>query len=251
MSRRVASPHHGEARLPGLGTAVDRPGRELRKRFLDDVAPQLLALQPHALQMDLDDEHAQMPSMVPVPGDELPVRACVSIWVDAHDDAGAYEAILARRPACAAPATSSPSRCTATTATTSTPAARLARRHAFAGDHHADRLRQAGRRRRRDVLRPLVRPPVADVGVACSRAPATSATRSCARSHPARRATARSSRSRGRASSTSRTCTRSSARPSTRSSARRIRIMLDSTKLLYDPATMRNYPLSEYILKTP
>jgi len=29
-----------------------------------------------------------------------------------------------------------------------------------------------------------------------------------------------------------------------------IRVMLDSTKLLYDPATMRNYPLSEYILKS-
>jgi hypothetical protein len=30
----------------------------------------------------------------------------------------------------------------------------------------------------------------------------------------------------------------------------RIRIMLDSTKLLFDAATMRNYTLSEYILKT-
>ena len=29
-----------------------------------------------------------------------------------------------------------------------------------------------------------------------------------------------------------------------------IRVMLDSTKLLYDPATMRNYPLSEYIIKS-
>src|SRR5215831_4351960 len=69
----------------------------LRSRFLDDLAPQLLALEPHALQMDLDDEHAQMQSMVPVPGDELPVRACVSIWVDAHDERAAYEEIL--RPA--------------------------------------------------------------------------------------------------------------------------------------------------------
>jgi hypothetical protein len=31
----------------------------------------------------------------------------------------------------------------------------------------------------------------------------------------------------------------------------RIRIMLDSTKLLYNPDTMRNYTLGEYILKTP
>ena len=27
-----------------------------------------------------------------------------------------------------------------------------------------------------------------------------------------------------------------------------IRVMLDSTKLLYDPATMRNYTMSEYML---
>ena len=30
-----------------------------------------------------------------------------------------------------------------------------------------------------------------------------------------------------------------------------IRVMLDSTKLLYDRATMRNYSLSEHILKSP
>jgi hypothetical protein len=29
-----------------------------------------------------------------------------------------------------------------------------------------------------------------------------------------------------------------------------VRVMLDSTKLLYDPATMRNYVMSEYILKS-
>ena len=66
----------------------------LRARFLDDVAPRLLALAPRALQMDLDDEHAQMKSMVPVPADELPVRACVSIWLDTHDKRAPYEAIL-------------------------------------------------------------------------------------------------------------------------------------------------------------
>ncbi len=66
----------------------------LRTRFLEDLAPRLLALQPHALQMDLDDEHAQIASMVPVPADELPVRACVSIWLDAHDDRAPYEALL-------------------------------------------------------------------------------------------------------------------------------------------------------------
>ena len=53
------------------------------------------------------------------------------------------------------------------------------------------------------------------------------------------------------APSTSPTSTRSSARPTPSELGERIRIMLDSTKLLYDPATMRNYTLSEYILKTP
>lgn len=67
---------------------------EIRRRFLDDVAPRLLALGAHRLQMDLDDEHAQMKSMVPVPGDELPVRACVSIWLDAHDARAPYEDVL-------------------------------------------------------------------------------------------------------------------------------------------------------------
>ena len=46
------------------------------------------------MQIDVDDEQAQIDSMVPVPGDELPVRACVSIWVDAHDNRAPIEAIL-------------------------------------------------------------------------------------------------------------------------------------------------------------
>ena len=35
-----------------------------------------------------------MQSMVPVPPDELPVRACVSIWLDAHDERAPYEEVL-------------------------------------------------------------------------------------------------------------------------------------------------------------
>ncbi|MDZ4826367.1 MAG: hypothetical protein SGJ13_07855 [Actinomycetota bacterium] len=76
----------------------DRPSRDpaaLRSTFLADIAPRLLALDPHALQIDLDDDDAQVASMVPVPGDELPVRACVSVWLPAHDVRGAVEAILA------------------------------------------------------------------------------------------------------------------------------------------------------------
>ena len=50
----------------------------LRAHWLGDVAPRLLDLNPAALQVDLDDEDAQIASMVPVPGDELPVRACAA-----------------------------------------------------------------------------------------------------------------------------------------------------------------------------
>jgi len=76
----------------------DRPsvdGAALRTQFQEDLAPRLLALGPLALQVDLDDDHATTPSMVPVPGDELPVRACVSIWLAAHDARAPFEAVLA------------------------------------------------------------------------------------------------------------------------------------------------------------
>ena len=62
----------------------DRPSRDpdaVRAQMLDDLAPRFLALQPRGLQIDVDDDAAQIPTMVKVPDDELPVRACVSIWV--------------------------------------------------------------------------------------------------------------------------------------------------------------------------
>jgi len=77
----------------------DRPsrsGNDVRTQLIDEIAPKLLALSPRGLQMDIDDEPAtQVKSMVAVPGDELPVRALVSIWVDAHDTRGQYEEVLA------------------------------------------------------------------------------------------------------------------------------------------------------------
>jgi len=75
----------------------DRPSRggaDVRAQLIDDVAPRLLALGPHGLQIDVDDDEADFSSMVPVPDDELPVRAGVSIWVDAHDYREPYETIL-------------------------------------------------------------------------------------------------------------------------------------------------------------
>ena len=67
---------------------------ELRRQYLDRIAPRLLALGPRGLQIDLDDDLATVASMVPVPGDELPVRACVSLWIDAHDARSPFEDVL-------------------------------------------------------------------------------------------------------------------------------------------------------------
>jgi hypothetical protein len=71
-----------------------RPPEAVRAQMLDDLAPRLLALQPRGLQIDVDDDAAQVPTMVKIPDDELPVRACVSIWVDNHDTRADYETVL-------------------------------------------------------------------------------------------------------------------------------------------------------------
>jgi hypothetical protein len=76
----------------------ERPSVEpasLGKQFLGDIGPRLIELGAHRVQIDLDDEHAQVDTMVPIPPDELPVRACVSLWLDAHDHRTPYEAVLA------------------------------------------------------------------------------------------------------------------------------------------------------------
>ena len=66
----------------------DRPsraGRDVRAQLLDDVAPQLLPWPCTSCRSTSTTTTRDMQSMVPVPDDELPVRACVSIWLDAHD----------------------------------------------------------------------------------------------------------------------------------------------------------------------
>jgi hypothetical protein len=76
----------------------DRPSRapeDVRRQFLDDIGPRLLDLGVRGLQLDLDDDEAQVASMVPVPDDELPVRAAVSVWVTAHDFRGPIDDALA------------------------------------------------------------------------------------------------------------------------------------------------------------
>lgn len=76
----------------------DRPSRDpaaLRAHLLDEVSPRLLAAGARGLQVDIDDDDAQVASMVKIPDDELPVRACISLWLPAHDFRAEYEAVLA------------------------------------------------------------------------------------------------------------------------------------------------------------
>lgn len=97
--------------LPGSGTSCgtedalekivylvwERPSRdaaELGAHVRTGIVPRLLELGPRGLQVDLDDEHAQIPTMVPTPDDELPIRAAFSLWLDAHDHRGPFEAVL-------------------------------------------------------------------------------------------------------------------------------------------------------------
>jgi hypothetical protein len=66
----------------------------VREVMLGEVAPALLAAGPRALTMDLDDEDADVASPVPGPDGEAPVRAVVSLWVDAYDWRAPFESVL-------------------------------------------------------------------------------------------------------------------------------------------------------------
>ncbi|MCU1464438.1 MAG: EthD domain [Actinomycetia bacterium] len=221
----------------------------LRKRFLDDVAPQLVALQPHALQMDLDDEHAQMQSMVPVPGDELPVRACVSIWIDAHDERAPYEAVLRAagvrlagylvtesmfreygdnehsKPRDWPDGTRSPGIITLTV---------------FDKPQGVDDETFYGHwYSHQSTMSEDMQPRARYVRNAVARAVTPGA--------PRLRAIVEEAWPSVEHVTNLHTFFGAS---SNEELGENIRVMLDSTKLLYDPATMRNYPLSEYILKS-
>jgi hypothetical protein len=76
----------------------DRPSRDgadLRKQFLDDLAPRIVGAGARGLELHLDDDDADVPTMIKVPDDELPVRAAMSVWLDNHDTRGPIEALLA------------------------------------------------------------------------------------------------------------------------------------------------------------
>ena len=221
----------------------------LRKRFLDEVAPALLALNPYALQVDLDDEHAQMPSMVPVPGDELPVRACVSVWVDAHDHRAAYEDLL--RPAAV--------RIGGYLVTES-----LYRD--YGGNRHAGPRDWPDGERSPGIITLTVfdkpagmdeetfyghwyghQSPMSEEMQPRTRYVRNAVVRAVTPGAPRYRAIVEESWPSVEHVTNLHTFFGAS---SNEELGENIRVMLDSTKLLYDPATMRNYPLSEYILKS-
>ncbi len=221
----------------------------LRMRFLDDLAPRLLALQPHALQVDLDDEHAQMPSMVPVPGDELPVRACVSIWLDAHDGRAPYEALLrAAGVRLAGYLVTESMLCE------------------YGGNQHAPPRDWPDGTRSPGIITLTIfdkpagvddetfyghwyghQSPMSENMQPRARYVRNAVARALTPGAPRYRAIVEEAWPSIEHVANLHTFFGAS---SNEELGENIRVMLDSTKLLYDPATMRNYPLSEYILKS-
>jgi hypothetical protein len=231
----------------------ERPSRapaDVRAAFLDDLAPRLLALGPRGLQIDLDDDGAQVSSMVAVPDDELPVRACASIWLDAHDTRGRYEAVLENAGI----------RRAGYLVTESLYCDYGGNAHSAARDW-PDGTRSPGIVTLTVFDKPVGvdddtfyghwyghQSPMSEWMQPRARYVRNAVVRSLTPGAPRYRAIVEE------------------AWPSVAhltdlatffgvadgdGLGERIRIMLDSTKLLYDPATMRNYTMSEYILKTP
>jgi hypothetical protein len=206
-------------------------------------------LEPHALQMDLDDEHAQLQSMVPVPSDELPVRACVSLWLDAHDGRVSYEDVLRAAGV----------RLAGYLVTES-----LFREY---GDNEHSKPRDWPDGARSPGIITLTvfdKPQGVDDETFYGHW----------YSHQSTMSEGMQPRARYVRNAVARAVTPGAPRlraiveeawpsvehvtnlhtffgaTSNEELGENIRVMLDSTKLLYDPATMRNYPLSEYILKS-
>jgi hypothetical protein len=227
-----------------------RPGAEVRAQVVDDIAPRLLARGVHALQIDVDDDDADVDSMVSVPGDELPVRACVSMWVDAHDTRAELESVLAEAGVRRAGYLVTES---------------LYRDY---GDNDHARTRDWPDGRRSPGITTLTvfdkpagtsddtfyghwyghQSPMSEWMQPRARYVRNAVVRGLTPGAPGYRAIVEESWPTVEHLTDLQTFF-GAADPS--ELGERIRIMLDSTKLLYNPDTMRNYTLSEYILKTP
>jgi len=226
-----------------------RPAADVHAQLIDDLAPQLLACAPRGLQIDVDDEDAQVPSMVAVPDDELPVRALVSIWVDMHDTRPAYESILSaagiRR------------------------AGYLVTESLYCdyGDNeHADRRDWPDGQRSPGIVAVSVfdkpvgvsddtfyghwyghQSPMSEWMQPRTRYVRNAVVRALTPGAPRYRAIVEEA---WPSPETLTDLYKFFGAADAADLGERIRIMLDSTKLLFDPATMRNFTLSEYILKS-
>jgi hypothetical protein len=76
--------------------APDTAREDVTDLMLGTVAPELLALGPHRLSMDLRDADSDIPAPVPTPEGETPLHALVSVWLDAVDHRQPYHDVLAR-----------------------------------------------------------------------------------------------------------------------------------------------------------
>ena len=227
-----------------------RTGAEMRAQFIDDLAPQLLACSPRGLQIDVDDDHANVPSMVAIPDDELPVRALVSIWVDMHDTRAQYESILA--------------------------AAGIRRAgylvteslyRDYGDNEHAGPRNWPDGQRSPGIVALTVfdkpagvsdetfyghwyghQSPMSEWMQPRTRYVRNAVVRALTPGAPSYRAIVEEA---WPSPETLTDINQFFGATDPADLGERIRIMLDSTKLLFDPATMRNYTMSEYILKTP
>ena len=78
-----------------IWAAPDDERDALRDRLLNHCAPRLLERGAAGLEIDVDDAEADVRPPMPWPADELPLRACVSLWLDCYDRRGPFEEILA------------------------------------------------------------------------------------------------------------------------------------------------------------
>ncbi|MFN8034422.1 MAG: hypothetical protein U0V73_00590 [Acidimicrobiia bacterium] len=67
---------------------------DARVAVVDGIGGALLALDPIAVTVDVDDEAAQIPPPAPPPPGEPAPRALVSLWLDCYDRRAPYEEVL-------------------------------------------------------------------------------------------------------------------------------------------------------------
>ncbi len=232
-----------------------RSGAALRDELVDDIARRLLDCSPRGLQIDVDDETAaSVAPMVAVPADELPVRALVSIWVDAHDTRAQFEAVLAGTGVRRAGYLVTES---------------LYRD--YGGNVHSPRRDWPDGERSPGIVTLSVfdkpagvsdeafyghwyghQSPMSEWMQPRARYVRNAVTRALTPGAPAYRAIVEEAwPSIEHLTDINKFFGVGDAQAAPDDLGERIRIMLDSTKLLYDPASMRNYTLSEYIIKTP